>query len=37
MLSKVEESNNRMLTALNPVATFIDTKLQSAATRFSRK
>jgi len=32
MLCDVEEDNNLMLTRLNPVATLIDTKQQSATT-----
>jgi len=35
MLSDVEKGNNLMLTRLTPVATLIDTKRQSATTRFS--
>jgi len=34
MLSDVEEGNNLILTRLIPVATFIDTKQQSATTSF---
>jgi len=35
ILSVVEEGSNLMLTRLTPVATLIDTKQQSATTRFS--
>jgi len=37
MLSDVEEGNNLILTRLTPVATMIDTKQQSATTRFSKQ
>jgi len=35
MLSDVEKGSNMMLTRLNPVATLIDTKQQSATTSFN--
>jgi len=37
MLSDVEEGNNLMLTRVTPVAILIDTKQQSATTRFSEQ
>jgi len=36
MLSDVEEGSNLILTRLTPVAILIDTKQQSATTRFSK-
>jgi len=35
MLSDVDKGNNLMLTRLNPVATLVGTKQQSATTNFS--